>query len=308
MNKPEIYILTASNMPDCVATAAFANVAYGANVYLVEHTRKFQTEDDVRNTFVLNRYDSHLYVVGTFWKDSLTTFSKVFSKVYVYTFGEHVDNPFGDSFPPFIDIFRDIEKKGSIAWLNALLSTESIHTAFTNAKRHIVSKVNVRCFGEGNEEVQQLFTGVYNYATTGSKPGLFATFTKLFDSDNSFYEELMVQGSTLMQNHKGLADERARKNTKIVVLKCGAKAAVTEGPELINYTHEALVKANPEIDVTVVVRYQFDKNGPDDKMCYSLRSYNDQINANEIVQDIKGSGGSNKAAGCTVPVTFNMNF
>jgi hypothetical protein len=293
-----------------VATAAFAKVAYDMKVILVEHTRKFETVADILTALAENKVDglqvigNHVnttsYIIGTFWKNSLDLFKANFTNVYIYTFGETLVPS-----PTSVIVSQDVAKKGSIYFLTQVLPPSLLITALINSKEQIISKVNVRCFGEGNESVQQFFTGIYDYSA--SHDGLLSTFMELFMDNGTLYDIMMTSGRTLMENHKGLCNERARKNTKLFTAKCGAKVALTEGPELINFTHEALVKTNVEVDLTVVVRYQFDKGEGPDKLCYSIRSHSEKFNANDVIKGVSGSGGSNKAAGCAVPVIFDTS-
>jgi hypothetical protein len=300
------YLLTASNMPDCVATAAFAKVVYEMKIILVEHNHKFNTVEDIKAAISANGLSeikngyNNLYIIGSFWKNSINVFASVFDQVGMYTFGEKVEIANEN-----IVVFSDVEKKGSISWLKSIMPQKILVDLFMISKQQIISKANVRCFGEGPDDVQQLFTGVYDYSTT-TKNSVFDVFIKLFINDNVLYDSIMERGRILLSNHKGLAEERARKNTKIFTAKCGAKVALTEGTELTNFTHEALVKTNSDVDVTVVFSYKLSKEGTNDEMRFSIRSYSEKFNAAEIIEHVKGSGGSKGAAGCYIPAPLNF--
>jgi hypothetical protein len=294
-------------MPDCCATAAFAKIVYNMEIILVESKYKFHLGDDIVKAMALNgivfpesRGAKVLYIIGSFWKNDIDILLTMFDKIYMYSFGEPVIND-------KITVFSDEKKLGSIIWLRSLLPQSLLIDGYVTSKQHIISKANVRCFGQGPDEVQQLFTGIYDYSAT-NKVNVFDTFIKLFLDDIEFYDTLMDRGGMLLTNHRGLAEERARINTKIITAKCGAKVAITEGPELTNFTHEGLIKVNTDADLTAVFSYNLDKNGPKDEMRVSIRSYSSKFDASKILENIKGSGGSDTAAGCRIPYSLDFSL
>ena len=300
------YVLTAINMPDCCATAAFAKVVFGMHIILVESKYKFNAKDDIVKAMALNsiketesRVAKVLYIVGSFWKNDIDILLTMFDKIHMYSFGEPVINV-------KITIFSDVDKLGSIVWLKSLLPKSLLIDGYATSKQHIISKANVRCFGQGPDEVQQLFTGVYDYSAT-NKVNVFDTFVKLFLDDIEFYNTLMDRGGMLLTNHRGLGEERARINTKIITAKCGAKVAITEGPDLTNFTHEGLIKVNTDVDLTAVFSYNLDKTGSKDEMRVSIRSYSREYDASKILEHLPGSGGSDNAAGCRIPYSLDFS-
>jgi hypothetical protein len=321
--KTKNWLLTAANMPDCVATGAFAHVVFGYEVVFVEHTRKF-AEVDVRKLFFGESRHTDgldtLTIIGTFWKNDTAVIAQFFSRVKIYAFGDKIDQQTESD----VSIFTDVEKKGAIKWItdDGFIKHPQplLLTSFLRTHNSLLDKCNKRCFGIGDHDVQVLFTGIYASASNGD---LFKVFVDLFTGELNV-ESVILLGKTLLANHMQLADERARKNHKFVTLRDGSKAVVTEGPELINFTHDAL-RTRYQTDVTIVVRWQFDTKQTDqtnkttdstavdsaksdDKICYSVRTNNPNVSAYDVLKHLDNAGGSNTAAGAQVSTTFTIPF
>ena len=233
----DFHLVTASTMPDCVATAAIAMHKLGMYVTLGPHDRPLEL--DVAEGDEKRR----LYVIGTFWKNQLEELAKRFAQVYVYSFGDPVECPQGVQ---NICVFRDIERMGSAAWLL---------TQTTNRKEpvdpELMALINVRCFGQGDERVQTFFDGIYDYV--GYPWGdMLTVFGRLVVGSTLTIKMVMERGKLLLANHRGIAAERVRKAALVTNW-----VAMVEGTELINHTHNALRAAHPTVRYTVVWRVNF---------------------------------------------------
>lgn len=306
MSDEVTWVLTASNMPDCVASAAFAQVVFGYTPVFVPHTTEFNKIEDVFAALHDCRKNDILFIIGSFWKNSLKLLSDYFANVKIYAFGDEIKNDFASN----INIYRDISKRGAIDWIyNVSIgldnSRQELVKSFMNSNKEILDKCNKRCFGAGDYDVQVLFTGVYALAENGN---LFQVFVDLFTHTIN-YNDVISRGKMLIENHQQIAAERARKNSKLVTLRNGKKAIMTEGPELINFTHEALMKHHKEAEYTIVVRYQFaPDDNTDDKLCLSIRTINPSNNAMELLLGCENAGGSNTAAGGQINTKFDLHL
>lgn len=286
----KMILLTASNMPDCVATAAFANVVLGYKIVLVKHTESIN--DDNFYTLFPDYEDQSdsLIIIGTFWKDNINFITKRFIKTTIYAFGDKIDNCDAS-------IFIDINKAGAIQWL---IDSYSPNQAFTNDMEELIKMCNARCFGQGDEKVQILFSGIYAKSKNGN---IYDIFVDLFNQKITI-EQVCELGRFIFENNKEIVNERVRKSSKLIQHRLGTMS-ITEGTEMINLTHDALRKKYNS-DITVVFRYEFSSNG--DKFCYSIRTYNPTINALEILKNQENAGGSASAAGAQISTVFEVHF
>src|ERR1700678_1886341 len=132
------YVLTASNMPDCCATAAFAKIVYSMQIILVESKYKFHLTDDIVKAMVFNGIEKPesrgakvLYIIGSFWKNDIDILRTLFDQIYMYSFGEPVIND-------KINVFSDEKKLGSIVWLRSLFPPSMLVDGYVTSKQHII--------------------------------------------------------------------------------------------------------------------------------------------------------------------------
>ncbi len=283
-----IWLLTASNMPDCVASASFANIALGHKVVLVKHTISINTDNF--NTLFPNVSDTDvLVIIGTFWKRDLDFISNRFGKTMIYAFTDKIVG--NDS------AFIDTNKEGAIQWLSTVFSPDPV---FMSDFDEILKLCNIRCFGQGNEKVQELFNGVYARSRNGDN---YAVFNDLFTKKIS-PEQIIELGRLVLENNIQIVNDRVQRSSKLYKLNQGM-ASISEGTDMINLTHDALRKKY-NTDITVVFRYDFSEHG--DKMCYSVRSHNPSISALDILKNLENSGGSDSAAGGQTSTNFQLQF
>jgi len=282
MRQGKVHLVTAATMPDCVATAAFAASALGFSFTLGPHTRSLTLENVEGDT------GRTLFVVGTFWKDQILEWSKRFAYVHVYSFGDDISDMFAAI--PNVNCFCDRERKGSIAWLQSQRWEQSIQV-----DADLLSLLNVRWSGEGDDRVQAFFTGVYDYVTT-LDVDMMTVFMRLLDGSMLKVEDVITRGNLLLANHRGICAERVRKSALVT-----PRVVMVEGPEFINHTHAAIVKAHPRIGYSVVYRILFNKGEP--ILAVSVRTYPEFASDDALVflHGLGSPGGSAKAAGTTGP-------
>lgn len=283
-----IWLLTASNMPDCVATAAFANIALNHVIVLVKHTVPID-EDNFNNLFPGHSITDSLIIIGTFWKNNMDFITKRFAKTMIYAFGDKIEN--------CDNVFVDIDKIGAIRWLVSLFSPDR---EFISYFEELIKMCNIRCFGQGDENVQILFNGIYAKSKNGNN---YDVFIDLFTKKISM-EQVCELGRIILDNNIRIVNERVDKSSKTISHRCGTMA-IAEGSEMINLTHDALRKKY-NTDITAVFRYEFASTG--DKLCYSVRTYNSTINALEVLKYAENAGGSNFAAGAQITIVFELPF
>jgi len=231
--KGNYHLLTASTMPDCVATAAIAMHKLGMCVTLGPHNRPIELDVDAGDK------SRRLYVIGTFWKKQLEELAKRFATVHVYSFGDDVENPF-----PNVTVFRDVTHIGSAAWLMNL-PTDRYETVDPD----LLALINVRCFGEGDERVQAFFTGIYDHVRPALGEDMLTVFSRLVVGSVITIKTVTERGQSLLFNHRGIAAERVRKSAWLA-----PQVSIVEGTELINLTHSALRSAHLHAPYTVVWR------------------------------------------------------
>lgn len=280
MRSGNYHLVTAATMPDCVATAAVASHCLGFSWTLGPHTK------DIDITPADHDTGRTLYVIGTFWKNQLTDWSKRFAHVKVYSFGDQVPVP---DVCPNVQVFVDTSRKGSAAWI-----LDQRHDVIDAVNPELLALINVRCFGEGDDRVQTFFTGIYDWAAT---PGLdlITIFIRVV-SGGITVDQVLSRGQVLMTNHRGIAAERVRKGAMVA-----PRVVMVEGPELINLTHAALHKAYPDAIHTVVWRVAWDMFKDDHTLAISVRTWNEAKSALAFLSGIGDAGGSVKAAGTSGP-------
>ncbi len=284
-----IALLTASNMPDCAATAAYAKVSFGWDTWLAPHTSPLDLAVRADTSALVNGKPRELYIIGTFWKAQLSELARLYYVIYVYSFGDDMADV-----PKNCTIFRDTGRVGAIEWLEKYSSEARLPMRANAHDFHRVCRLsNVRCFGEGDEDCKSFFTGVYDISARPDTDGTYSTFLALFKGELAL-ETVCKAGATLIANHRGIAAERVRKNGTYHK----DWLAATEGPELINLTHEALYAAYPSVCYTIVYRF-----APNLRIAISVRAYGEDADALQLLREIGDAGGSRKAAGTIVEDT-----
>jgi hypothetical protein len=269
---------------DCAAAAFFRMI--NSKVFVLSaHSRATPlTAADLPNTPPGGW--NQIVVIGTYWSRGETAFdfTTLCPEVQFYSFGDVIaaENVTyanqDDCFGPFrfaIDCARP--HCGS-----------AIISLFTNARAELIELIDQRALGHNVIGTQPFFTGFFNYF---AKNDHVTNFTHLFTGEVDF-DEVQEMGKTIYESQIQMASERAKNNSKVVTLRNGKTALVTEAPELCNLSHQALreIDSHP---VTITVKMALNT----DKLHYSVRTY-DGTDAREIVNAIDGGGSDFAAGGC----------
>lgn len=195
-----------------------------------------------------------------------------------------------------------------IAGVSGALSRNKTWRKFLSTNKQVIGLINDRYRSKNNSATQPLFTGLYNF--TKEDLSLLERFEKLL-LDEYLFEDVMKFGNSIVDMQISMTNERAVKNAKKFETTDGKMGVMTDAPELVNLTHEQLVKNYPNVDVTVIVNHKFsneDKES-DEQLAFSVRSYNDELNAEILVKNISPNGGGSKtAAGCRLNVSVTQHL
>ncbi len=244
-----------------------------------------------------------IVMVGTYWLDCLEQLLEKYKDSYfiIYCFGQipkKVNSKIsyfcgGRGVGPAQFIF-DLAKKKNLP--------QTFVKLFEKNYSHIIKLIDDRIYNKNIVETQPFYTGFFNYDSMDLT--LFEKFTKLFQGEYDF-DDIIKSGRSIVASQVQMANERVVNNSKEVTLHNGVKAVLTEGPELINLTHDALHKKYPSAQVSLVVSLKFGTKN--DELAYSIRSFDDQLNASHLAQKINGDGNQTAAGGrlsFTLPIPF----
>lgn len=242
-----------------------------------------------------------LNLCGDFWESkeftSLIGSSNLFGlDVYRYTFDGRVRGPkpleTGVSPSRFI-----ISRAAAIIGENNLLKFAVMETA------EVCSYLDDRCQSLNVAKTQPFFTGLHNVypGPVNLEDRIFKLFTR-----EIALSDVMKTGMTIVQSQIEVAHERALKNSRAGILKDGTTYAVTEGPEFCNITHDELHKYHANAQVTIVTSIKF-KNGEDDLLAYSLRSWDSKVDVKSLVEK-QGGGGSATSSGVRRAIDVHIDF
>ncbi len=162
--------------------------------------------------------------------------------------------------------------------------------------------IDDRCLSVHVEQTQEFFTGVCNIdrsdsgdAPDGPASSLEGTLYRVLHRDIALGEVLAV-GRKLVACQKGMVQERVRANSRAGAFANGVTFAVADASELVNLTHDALHKAYPAAQVTIVVSLKLIGGGAKkDAISHSFRSWDPSVDVKKLVG--KYGGGSSSAAG-----------
>lgn len=163
--------------------------------------------------------------------------------------------------------------------------------------------LNDRSLGQNADGTHPLFAGLWE-SKAQDAAGLEATIYLLLTGQLE-YDKILEIGNTVFRNHRNLARARALKNARSGKLAGGASYVVTDAPELINLTHSELKKEYPSAQVTICAKLSF-KNGADDHVRHSLRSWDPKIDVKIVIGE--RGGGSGTAAGCSSRVNVGLDY
>lgn len=177
----------------------------------------------------------------------------------------------------------------------------------SNAK--LITILDDRVCNKNMHETQGFATGVYNMDESLS---IFERFMLILDGTFNV-DYIASEGSKILSSQITLCKQRAIKNSKTGTLRNGEKYCVTNGSELIVISHQELKKHHPDVDVTIVTKLLF-SDSKEDLVHHSLRSWNEDVSAKNILKS-RGdgtqsdrAGGSETSAGGAVPVDVKIDY
>lgn len=187
--------------------------------------------------------------------------------------------------------------------------TLTLLNLFVRTFDRVIKFIDERAYGENTLESQALLTGLYNYGDL--EMSLFDKFVKLFQCEYPV-EDIISMGKTVISAHIQLSQERAVKNSRQVPLPGGKTAVVTEAPDLVNLTHDALHRKFPEASMTVTLSVKFgqDNKGRGDELAFSFRGFDSSIDVSAYARGLGGDGTSSVAGGrmkFEVPMPFSTS-
>lgn len=240
---------------------------------------------------------NEVVVIGTYWSrgDNAFDFTPVTDSLSIYSFGDEIEVD--------ADLSAEVtyaDRHDRFGPLRFAIEYAKLHVSsmlielFTNTKSELIELIDQRALGLNTIGTQPFFTGFFNYFENTDH---VSNFVRLFTGSID-YNEVQEMGKAIYQSQIQMAAERAANNSKIVTLRNGLTALVTEAPELCNLSHGALHDLKSEHPVTITVKMGLKT----DKMHYSVRTY-DGTDARSIVEVIDG-GGSDIAAGGTIDFTL----
>lgn len=155
---------------------------------------------------------------------------------------------------------------------------------------------------------QKVLAGLNNHEKMVQCSTLFERMCMVLRGDVSFQDVLHI-GEVASKVQEEVAKEQATKSSKKFKLLSGHTAIITNNSKLVNLTHLALHNHAPDADVSIVVALHF---GEKTELSYSIRSYNPEVNAVELVrsltQDKTRGDGNHAAAGGRVPINVELNI
>lgn len=284
---------------DCAAAAFLKMIA--PKVFTLYGCSRFETinsQNLMRNVEENVAWDS-IISIGTYWSKNNerdAEFENYCEDVLYFSFGDELE-----PWPRRRILFAI--KEECYGPLNFALDiakdyvSEGILTLFRNTHRDLINFVDQRALGLNVSGTQPFFTGFFNCFEDNN---FVANFTKLFKGEASL-ENIQKLGQSIMESQIKMAAERAKTNSKVITLKNGKTALITEAPDLCNLSHDALRNFGDH-PVTITVKMAL----PTNKMNYSVRTY-DGTDARQIVEAING-GGSDFAAGGSIDFELVIPF
>jgi hypothetical protein len=247
------------------------------------------------------RQPKNIIMLGTYWADILREMLEHYESTTftLYCFGEEL-NMNADN----LSQFSGINGVGPTKFLLDLAEPKcsaKLFTLFVNKFTDVLRYIDDRIYNKNIMENQIFYTGLFN--TEPIEMPLFDKFTNLFTGCYDL-PTIMAIGRTIVSAQMGMARERATNNSKKVILQNNVTAVVTEGPDLINLTHDALHQKYPDSAVTIVMNMKF---GEKDYLAYSIRAFDESISAMDMAKKINGDG-NRSAAGGRITFEFPIPF
>lgn len=294
MEKRAVHVYYTNEMPCEVAAAAFSaqHDSVTTRAHTISEAKSWQHAD-------LDPTEAHAVMIGSYWNASLLS-TKGYASITVYVFGK----PPTGTFSPGITFVSGEERKiGPCAFLLEYLCAppyvSKSFTALGGAFASVLELSDERIFGRKMAESQVLYTGMYNAKMPSESATLFDRFCLLFQGRLNI-DDVLRNGASILESQLLFVRERALKNSIIVTLANGSKAVVTNAPDFINITHEALHSANMDAPVTIALALRCSDADKSIKLAYSVRSWDTNVRADDYIKELLGANnadGNGKAAG-----------
>ncbi len=243
-----------------------------------------------------------LSLCGDFWADeSLELVRNRYPGVCVYNYKfdgvlvEPQDAPMGEK--PTTPVGFILARAGAILGDSPMLRFAA------DQHSRALSLLDARCLGVRVAETQPFFTGLCNIRTNDNGLDLEGLIFGLLCGEFTL-DKVLAVGLPIVRSQIDLARERALKNARKGMLKGGVSYVVTDGPELINLTHDELHAKHPDAKVTIVASLRFAETQPD-AVAHSMRSWCD-VDVKQIVGAY--GGGSPTAAGARREVNISLDY
>jgi len=250
-----------------------------------------------------NRNPKKIIMIGTYWSNCLKELLGEFedASFILYCFGEtmsiYADNLLqisGTEGTGPAQFLLNIAKENS--------KSNKLVKLFENQFGTVIKYIDDRIYNRNIIQNQIFYTGFFNYDDDVDMPWV-DKFIKLFQGDYDL-NKIMSIGQTIVSAQMGMARERVKTNSKQVTLADGTKAVVTEAPDIVNLSHDALHQKYPEAHVTIVMNMKF---GSTDRLAFSIRSFDSSIDASNYAKKIGGDG-NQSAAGGQIPHEYVIPF
>jgi hypothetical protein len=288
-------VILCSDMPCEVGAAALYNCLVEDSVVIqmkVSEARSY----DITSSMVIDRGlpVKHIIMLGTYWNSCLDALLENFTCNFtIYCFGKSSEELKSKK---NISVFEGENGYGPTKFLFNLaklkIRSPPLTKLYENTFGRIIDLIDDRIYNKNIAESQPFYTGLFNHDSF--ETSLFNKFLKLFQGDYNL-DDIIASGRSIVNSQIHLARERVIRNSKVITLKDGTEAVVTEAPELVNLTHDALHNKYPDVKVTIIMNMKFgDKN---DELAYSVRSFDPQIDASEYARKVQGDGNKSVAGG-----------
>ncbi|XWV25183.1 putative ORFan [Tupanvirus deep ocean] len=235
-----------------------------------------------------------IVMIGTYWKDELQNLLGRFGSTtfYLYCFGECLNVE-----APNLRQFSGASGVGPTKYLIDLVldkyGNSSLFNLFINNFSVVFKFIDDRIYNRNIVDNQIFYTGLFNYDNDQATITLFEKFMNLLEGRYDLHD-IIETGRVITSAQMGMARERAKNNAKKITLKNGESAVVSEACDLINLTHDALHMEYPECQVSVLLYMRF---GKQDQLAYSVRSFDEAIDASTYGKTVNGDGNKTAAGG-----------
>ena len=255
-------------------------------------------------------YDLVIFL-GNYWDTQLKTyfqkqpFDAITTDIVVYSFGN--DSPFPSKFQIAYVVSKDQTPVGFFKdlWNKYLQPHGSgVKSVYFALLKPVLDILDDRVRERNLPQTQVFFSGLANHpAIRGDS--VFERFSSFLRAEATL-ETIEQCGMTVLESQMKLTADRAKTNSTVVKLSNGRTAAVTDAPDLINLSHDALKKAYPEVDLTLVSSFKFAHQGKV-SISYSYRSTENlkcEFHLGNEMEKHEG-GGSKTAAATRIEIKFD---